>query len=101
MKPLSAPHNRQAFSTSVSRTGWRSNTDREITFKTSAVAVWLLERLAEIAVALLHLLEQPCVLDRDHGLVGEGHEQLNLLIGKRLHGSALQRDDAYRCPLPH
>ena len=35
----------------------------------------LLKRLGEVACARLHLVEQPHVLDRDHGLVGEGlHE---------------------------
>ena len=31
----------------------------------------------------LHLLEQPRVLDGDHGLVGEGLDQLDLLVGER------------------
>ena len=33
--------------------------------------------------ARLHLVEQPHVLDRDHGLVGEGGDQLDLLVGER------------------
>ena len=33
--------------------------------------------------ASLGLVEQPHVLDRDHGLVGEGLEQLQLLVGER------------------
>jgi hypothetical protein len=33
---------------------------------------------------LLGLVEQARVLDRDHGLVGEGLQQLDLLGGKRL-----------------
>ena len=32
----------------------------------------------ELARARLHLLEQPHVLDRDHGLVGEGLDDLDL-----------------------
>src|SRR5215470_15269332 len=39
----------------------------------------LLERLGELARACLHLVEQAHVLDRDHRLVGEGLEQLDLL----------------------
>src|SRR5215471_3844007 len=43
----------------------------------------LLERFGEIAIARLKLREQPHVLDRDDGLVGEGLEQANLLIGEK------------------
>ena len=39
----------------------------------------LLQRLAEIVGARLHLVEQSHVLDRDHRLVGEGLEQFDLL----------------------
>src|SRR5215468_1689422 len=42
----------------------------------------LLDGLRELARARLHLVEQPYVLDRDHRLVGEGLDQLDLLIGK-------------------
>src|SRR6266481_7341213 len=42
----------------------------------------LLQRLGQIARARLHLLEEPHVLDRDHRLVGEGGEQLYLLVGE-------------------
>ena len=45
----------------------------------------LLQRLGQIARARLHLVEQPHVLDRDHRLVGEGRDQLDLLVGERLH----------------
>ena len=38
----------------------------------------LLQRLREIARARLHLVEQPHVLDRDHGLVGEGLDEFDL-----------------------
>jgi hypothetical protein len=37
-------------------------------------------------VARLQLLEQPHVLDGDHGLVGEGLEQRDVLVGERTHG---------------
>src|SRR3972149_5669892 len=39
MSPLSAPQSRVAFSTNVSSTGWRSNVERLMTFRTSLVAV--------------------------------------------------------------
>ena len=42
----------------------------------------LLQRFGELALARLHLLEQPRVLDGDDGLVGEGLEQLDLLVGE-------------------
>ena len=43
----------------------------------------MLQRLAQFRVALLELLKQPHVLDGDHGLVGEGLEQGDLLVGER------------------
>ena len=45
----------------------------------------LLQRLGQLAGARLHLVEQPHVLDRDHRLVGESGDQLDLLIGERAH----------------
>ena len=48
----------------------------------------------ELAALGLDLLEQPHVLDRDHGLIGEGLEQFDLLGGERLHVRAAQADDA-------
>ena len=42
----------------------------------------LLDRLRKLARARLHLVEQPHVLDRDHRLVGEGGDQLDLLFGE-------------------
>jgi hypothetical protein len=40
----------------------------------------LLQRFAQFAGTLLHFVEQPHVLDRNHGLVGEGFEQCDLLV---------------------
>src|SRR5262249_9639162 len=42
----------------------------------------VLAGLLELPVLVLDLLEQPHVLDRDHRLVGERREQLNLLVGE-------------------
>ena len=42
----------------------------------------MLQSLAQFCVALLQFLEQPDVLDCDHGLVGEGFEKLDLLLGE-------------------
>src|SRR4029434_7874553 len=44
----------------------------------------LLQRLCEIAVAFLQLFEQPHVFDRDHSLIGESLDQLNLALSKWL-----------------
>ena len=43
----------------------------------------LLEGLGEVAVASLQFLEQPHVLDGDHGLVGEGFEKGDLFLRER------------------
>ena len=40
----------------------------------------LLERLAQIIGARLHLVEQAHILDGDDGLVGESRDQLNLFL---------------------
>ena len=48
----------------------------------------------QLARARLHLVEQPHVLDRDHGLVGEGLHQLDLLVGERPHLGATHRKHA-------
>src|SRR5262249_28646350 len=48
----------------------------------------LRDRLREIARARLHLLEQPHVLDRNHCLVGEGFDELDLLVGERPYGAS-------------
>jgi hypothetical protein len=40
----------------------------------------LLQNLGKLARARLHLVEQPHVLDRDHGLVGEGRDKIDLLL---------------------
>ena len=42
----------------------------------------LLQRFAQFARARLHLVEQAGVLDRDHRLVGEVRDQLDLLVGE-------------------
>src|SRR5262245_930659 len=42
----------------------------------------MLQGLAQFRVALLQFLEQPHVLDRDDGLIGEGFKEGDLLVGK-------------------
>ena len=43
----------------------------------------MLQGLAQFCVALLQFLEQPHVLDGDHGLVGEGFEKRDLFVRER------------------
>ena len=45
----------------------------------------LLQRFRQLARSCLHLLEQPHIADRDHGLVGEGLQQGDLLVAERTH----------------
>ena len=43
----------------------------------------MLQRLAQFRVALAEFLEQAHVLDGDHGLVGEGLEERDLLVRRK------------------
>jgi hypothetical protein len=67
-----------------------------MTLSTSLIAVWYSSEFLDLARARLDLVEQPHVLDRDHRLVGEGGDQLDLLIGEWLDGGAHQANDADR-----
>ena len=59
----------------------------------------LLQRLGEFARALLLRLKQADVLDRNYSLVGEGFDQLYLLLGERPNRSAVQEKNTNGCPL--
>src|SRR4029453_13130864 len=59
----------------------------------------LFQGLGEITVTLLQFLEQSHVLDCDYGLVGEGFQKSNLLIGKWADFKATNKNCADRCPL--
>ena len=48
----------------------------------SLVAVLLFKGLREFAIPVLDLLEQPCVLNSDHRLVGKGLKQSDLVVAK-------------------
>ena len=54
-----------------------------MTLSTSAVAVCCCSASLSSRGARLHLLEQPHVLDRDHRLVGEGLDELDLPLRER------------------
>src|SRR5262245_13355489 len=43
----------------------------------------LLQRFGEIAITRLLLVNKPGVLNRNHRLIGEGFEQLDLPVGER------------------
>src|SRR5262249_31179162 len=59
----------------------------------------LRNRPGKFARARLHVLEQPHVLDRDHRLIREGGDQLDLLVGKRSRLGACQCQHADRVAL--
>jgi hypothetical protein len=52
--------------------------------------------LCKLAALVLNLVEQPHVLDRDHGLVGEGLHKFNLFVGKGTGGGSCEPDHANR-----
>ena len=54
----------------------------------------LFQRLSEIMVAFLELLEQAHVFDGDHGLVSEGFKQFDLLIAERPNLESPDKDSA-------
>ena len=56
----------------------------------------LLQRFAQLARARLHLVEQAHVLDRDHRLVGEGGDELDLPVGEWANLVTRQYDHADR-----
>ena len=61
----------------------------------------LLQRLAEVARPGLHLVEQPRVLDGDHGLVGEGLHQFDVPRRKLADAVAPKDEQADALALPH
>ena len=75
-------------------TGWMSVGELAITPKISLVAV-----CCSNASIPLSSLKQPHVLDGDHGLVGEGFEQLDLRRGKGTHFDAAREQSADEFPL--
>src|SRR5215831_2683650 len=56
----------------------------------------IVERFLDLARARLHLVEQPHVLNGDDRLVGEGGDEVNLLVGERAHVEADQNERADR-----
>src|SRR5215831_5871189 len=56
----------------------------------------VLARLCQLAARVLDFLEQPHVLDGDHGLIGKGGDQLDLLVRERPHDRTRQHEHADR-----
>src|SRR5262245_14364107 len=56
----------------------------------------MFQRLAQFCIALLDFLKQPHVLDGDDGLVGEGFEERNLPVSKRLDFHSANQDSPDR-----
>jgi hypothetical protein len=56
----------------------------------------LVERRRQLAIAGLQLIEQPHVLDGDHGLMGERLEQSDLPVGEEPDVGVAERDHADR-----
>jgi hypothetical protein len=52
----------------------------------------IFERFLQLRSPRLHLLEKADIVDGDHRLVGEGFQERDLLLGKRLHGVAPEKD---------
>ena len=59
----------------------------------------LLNRAPELLRSRLKLIKQPNILDRDHGLVGESPNQLDLPVSKGLHPLASEIDRTDHDPL--
>jgi hypothetical protein len=57
----------------------------------------LFQGFREVAVAFLEFFEQPHVLDSNHGLIGEGLDQLNLPLRKCFHEITRNGDAADWC----
>ena len=55
-----------------------------MTLSTSAVAVCCWRDLGQVLGALLYLVKQAHVFDRDHSLIGEGPQQRDLPFGERV-----------------
>src|SRR5262245_22174540 len=85
MNAHSAAHRRAADCTSVSSTACRSKVGAADDVEHVRGRSLLLQRVAQ-------LVEQPRVLDRDHGLIGKSRHQLDLFRGKWLR-SGLRHED--------
>ena len=63
-----------------------------------ALAVFAVAR-GQFVGALLQFAEQPRIFQRDHRLIGEGADELDLSLGKGLHPTSPETDRADHDPL--
>ena len=78
-------HTREARCAIVSKTGWVSVGEAEIARRISLVAVCCSSDSVSSRFRASSSWEQAHVLDRDHRLVREGLEKLDLLVGEGPH----------------
>ena len=82
--PLKRPsQSLTTLSAIVSKTGWRSVGELEMTRRISLVAVCCSSDCGQLAVPRGERLGEPLVLEGDRRLIGEGPEELHLLRGER------------------
>ena len=79
----------------ASKHGASSPGELEMMLSTSDVAVCCSSASLQLARPLLHFLEQPRVLDRDHRLVGERLHEAYLSAGEWPYFASGAADDAY------
>ena len=92
---------RAALAAIASNTGWTSVGELEITRRISTGDHQDFGRGRLLLERLFRLVEQPHVLDGDDGLVGEGLEEGDLILGEGPHLSAVERDGAKKTRLAH
>ena len=84
----------------ASKTGWTSVGNLADDAQNLRRGCLLLERLGQVAIPCLELLEQPNVLDRDDGLAGERLKERDLLGRERSTLPPADRDGADCDTLP-
>ena len=89
-----APQSLAACSATASSTGWTSVGELLMTRRISLGRCLPFQRFRQLGVSRLQLPEEPDVLDRDDGLVGEGLKQLDLGVGEQAGLGAAHRDHA-------
>ena len=93
--PNEASQIREAFASMDSKTGSKSPGELQMTLSTSTSRS-AAPATREIVGALAQFVEQPRVLDGDHGLRGEVRHQCDLLVGKRPDLLAVDDEGAHK-----
>jgi hypothetical protein len=79
----------------VSRTGWRCDRARLITFRTSLVAVWYSSASLSSRVLAFTSSKRAHVFDGDHRLIGERRDEFDLALGIGPRHRLRHEDDAH------